>query len=151
MERCGVTTTGAQDVATGLLSILNTYKTANPTLLKKVEPRHPGTFGELPCAYLILGREDINHDSGTRTRHMTPRVVYVSTFGEQDMNNLARVRDTLNDAFTAGLFAAGSFPIGATSLDETEEIIQNPKTGDSTTYPALVWEFGAIDLMEPRV
>ena len=145
-----MTTTGAQDIATGLLSILNTYKTANPTLLRKTWPERPSAFSENPLAYVDLGPERVLHTSGTRQRTFTPTVTYVSSFGEKDIGNRNLVRDGLLDAFTAGVSVISGMKIIVTDVTPSEETVVNPSTGTASTYPTLIFTFAEAILLEGR-
>lgn len=146
-----MTTTGAQDVAAGLLAILDAYKAANPTLLRKTWPERPSTFSENPLAYVDAGSETILHTQGTRQRTFAPTVTYVSTFGEKDIGRRNVVRDGLVDAFTAGVRQVAGFVIVNTGVTPAEETVVNPSTGVASTYPTLVFTFDEIVLMEGRV
>ena len=99
-----MTTTGRQDVAAGLLSILNTYRTANPSLLRKAWGARPGSIGDVPAAWVSIGDETILHTNQTRQRTFSPSVTVVDTFAdnEQTAARLDILTDGLVDAFTAG-------------------------------------------------
>lgn len=145
-----MSTTGAQDVAAGLLSILNTYKAAHPTHLRKTFTARPGSFGDTPCAYIDLGPERIAHDSGTRQRTFSPVVTWVGTFSEVDLALRNVVRDGLVDAFTAGVSVVPGIVIVQTSIEPSEETVTNHATGDVKVYASLICRFDEIVLMEGR-
>lgn len=79
------------DFRAGVKTILDTYKTANPTLLAHVYDHPPATLNT-PCAYLEKEvSERYQHTSGLRIRTATLNVVVVNkqstnkqVTGEQD-------------------------------------------------------------------
>lgn len=148
-----MSTTGAQDVAAALVSILETYKAAHPTHLHRSYASRPGTFTDQPIAYVDVGPELIVHDAGTRSRTFAPTVTWVGTFSETHMALRNLVRDGLVDAFTAGVTVSLSsgFLIINTAVEPTEEREENTVTGNVLVYPALVFRFDQITLQEGRV
>lgn len=146
-----MTTTGAQDVAAGLLSILDTYKAAHPTHIRKTFSYRPGSYAETPCAYIDLGPERIHHDAGTRQRTFSPVVTWLGTFSETDLALRDAVRDGLVDAFTAGVSVVPGMVIVQTGAEPSEETVTNQATGTTKVYPTLVLTFEEIVLQEGRV
>lgn len=99
-----MTTTFRADVVAGLTSVLQAFQTANPTLLRAVFPARPSRYtGDMPFAYIETRNESVTHDSGTRTRTMTPSVVVVDqlTDNEETMARFDALVDLLMDHFTA--------------------------------------------------
>jgi hypothetical protein len=96
-------TTFRQDITAGLVTILDAFITANPTLLRRsVRSRPPSVVGDLPVGFVDSRSEAIGHDVGVRTRTMSPSVVVVSPVAD---NSETVVRhdvlvDALVDHFT---------------------------------------------------
>lgn len=112
-----------QQLRAGCLTVLNTYKTANPTLLPNIYDYPPESF-TTPCAYVEKTvNEKIEHDASTRRRVLTVNVVLVTKLmsndqatGEQDV-----LVDGLVDEFTATPNAASTTTmIQPVSVTDTE-------------------------------
>lgn len=147
-----MTTTGRQDVVDGLVAVLEAFQAANPTLLRKVYSRRPGSFdGEKPVAFVGNRDELILHTSGTRQRTFAPTVVIVDVFGdnEQSAGRMDALVDGLVDTFTANPHAIDGAVLSQTAVLDIE--IEQPKAdGGSIHYPATTLVFGEIVLMEGR-
>lgn len=90
---------GRVDLVTGLLAILDGFKAANQTLLRRrFTVRPPSLVTDLPCAYIDLRPETIHYDSAMRDRVASPSIVFV----DQLTNNGETMQrmDVLADAFT---------------------------------------------------
>ena len=99
-----MTTTFRADIRAGLVTVLQGFKTANPTLLGSVLSARPEGFtGDYPVAFVDSQPEDIVHDSGTRTRTMTAVVAVVAekTLNAEEQARFDILVDTLLDYFTA--------------------------------------------------
>jgi hypothetical protein len=76
-------TTFRADITSGLVTILDAFISANPTLLRRSErARPPSIVGDLPVAFVDGRDEDITHDAGVRTRTMAPSVLVVSALAD---------------------------------------------------------------------
>jgi len=142
--------TARTDFVTGLVSVLNTYKTANPTLLRGVYTARPeGSAFEKPCAYIGSRDESVIHDSGLRTRTFVGLTVWVlDTFpvDQQTLDRMDIVVDGLQDAFTAAPHAGGgNTVIAVTSVADTEVTM-----GDAI-YRAAVFTFASGVVSEGRL
>lgn len=111
-------TTFRQDVHAGLVSTLNAFRVANPTLVRKVWHARPDsyTLGELPC--LVLGNltETISTANGIRQRQFTGVTVEVvdrAPDSQEADDRMNQVIDAMLDYLTAA-FHMGS----ATSIVE---------------------------------
>lgn len=93
-----MTTTFRTDVRAGLLSLLQTFQTANPTMLRSAHRARPEGFtGDYPIGFVDSQPETIFHTSGVRDRTMSPAVALV---GEYRLNGEhADEFDLLVDAF----------------------------------------------------
>jgi hypothetical protein len=91
------------DITSGLVTILDAFITANPTLLRRSERgRPPSVVGDLPIAWVDRRDESIVHDSGTRTRTMQPSVLVVApiTDNVETVIRFDTLVDLLVDHFT---------------------------------------------------
>lgn len=146
-----MSTTGRQDVVSGLLSVLNTYKGSNPSLLRRTWTARPGTFGgELPLAFITMGDETVVHTSGTRQRTFVPQVTVVDTFAdnEQTAGRLDILVDGLMDAFTAAPHAVSGAVIRVTQVS-TGDLEQLGPSGP-IFYRSATFVFAETVLMEGR-
>ncbi len=91
--------TARVEIVAGLLSMLDTFIAANPTLLRRrFKVRPPSLVTDLPCAYIDLRPETIHYDSAIRDRVMQPSIVFVDQLTDNG-ETMARF-DTLVDTFT---------------------------------------------------
>ena len=147
-------TTALVDVVAALKAICQTYITANPTLLHAVYPARPSGVTEVPFAFVGPRNETVEHTSGTRTRTITPTVVIVDTYAdnEQTMGRLDVVQDGLMDAFTAGYHSIGT---GYGVLEQTGVLDgdiswENLLNGTVTWYRSRTFLFDKIIVTEGR-
>lgn len=111
------------DLVTALVSLLNTYKTANPTLLRDVHTARPAHIGETPIAWIGNRNESEVHDSGTRTRVISVDVVIADVVpdNEQAAGRMDVLWDALVDVFTAAPhMVSGSSVVEVTTIAEGE-------------------------------
>jgi hypothetical protein len=99
-----MTTTFRQDTVAGIKSILDSFMAANPSMLRetfRVQP--PGLIRPTPFAFVELRPEEITHDAGTRERVMSPSIVVVDRWTENDevMARFDALVDALVDHITA--------------------------------------------------
>jgi hypothetical protein len=99
-----MTTTFRQDTVAGIKSILDSFKLANPSMIQetfRVQP--PGLIRPTPFAFVELRPEEISHDAGTRERVMSPSIVVVDRWTENDevMARFDALVDALVDHITA--------------------------------------------------
>lgn len=143
-------TTKRADVTAGLLSVLTTFKNANPTLLHAVYPSRPGSFPETPCAFVGVRDETIAHDSGTRRRTFAATVVLVDVLidNEQTGDRLDVLVDGLVDAFTAAPAVIEATMLQQTGVTDGELDLTGPTT--VVHYRAVTLTFGEIIFQEGR-
>lgn len=143
-------TTACVDVVAALLSILNTYRTANPTRLRAVFTARPGGVGEVPFAYIGARDEAITHTEGTRSRDFSPTVVVVDTYGdnEQTQDRLDILQDGLVDAFTAGVHAIGYGVLEQDGVRDEDVSFTGPER--VTFYRGRTFTFSHILVTEGR-
>lgn len=132
-----------QDVVAGLVTILEAYKTANPTLLRHVfDVRPQGPVSDFPYAYVALRPESIRHASGTRTRTMQPSVVVVDTLASngETYDRFDVLVDGLVDQFTA-------YPhIVANTIWDEMSVAEE----DTPGFAAVRFTFSNVEITEGR-
>lgn len=144
------TTTFRQDAVAGLMTVLNAYKTTNPTLLRGVYSARPGGPAfEKPCAY-VGGRDETQvHTDATRTRTLTGlQVIVLDTFPDnaQTADRMDVLVDGLTDAFTAAPHAlGGNSVVSVTSIADTEV-----QMGEAI-YRGAIFTFGTAVAQEGRL
>lgn len=71
-------TTVRTRIRAGALTVLQAYKTANPTLLTHVYDHRPGSV-RTPCAFVAKGMdESVRHDANVRSRTIRPRIIVLN-------------------------------------------------------------------------
>lgn len=141
-------TTFRTDQVTGIVAVLDGVKAAHPTLLLAAYPARPEGLPDLPCAFVENRPETIRHDSGTRTRTMSPSVIVVRrpTDNRETMLAFDALVDILVDAFTASpQFAPNTIWSDMTVSDEDYPV------GDDYILPAVRFTFPNVSIMEGRV
>jgi hypothetical protein len=144
-------TTARADVVDGILSVLNAYRVANPTKLRRVLSKRPGGFAEVPVAYLGFLDEEIIHTSGTRQRTFAgATVVVVDNFHDSPTNHhrFDELIDGLVDAFTASPHAVPGAVLTITSVRDGEISIEGQ--AGVNVYPSATITFGELVIMEGR-
>jgi len=140
-------TTFRTDIADGILSVLNTFIAAHPTLLLRAHRSRPESFPDLPAAYIENRPEDITHDSGIRRRRMSPSVVVVRriTNNDEAMTAFDTLVDLLVDTFTDNpQFTADTIWSAMTVADEDAPF-------GEYDFAAVRFTFPDITIMEGRV
>lgn len=141
-------TTFRSDIAAGILTTLNTFIAAHPTLLLRAYRARPENITvDMPAAFIDARPETVNHDSQIRTRIMSPSVVVVREYTDnpEAMAAFDTLVDLLVDAFTAvPQFASTTMWDSFTVADE-EYVI-----GDYL-YPAVRFTFSDVTIQEGRV
>jgi hypothetical protein len=121
----------------GCYSVLDTFKTANPTLLAHIydhTPSEPRT----PCAFIAntIPEPTIAHDAATRQRRLVAQVWILNKPISNDQ--VADEQDVLTDALVDAFTAA---PRAASASTLIEPISVEPATfevGSTVTYAASV-------------
>ena len=140
-----------QSVQAGIKSIVQTFATANPTIIRSVRTVRPPSLAgstSLPVFYIGDMNESITHVSGLRTRTISGFSAYlVDQLGTIDDSNdrMNFAADVLTDLFTLNYHAASAISIfqhTGTSDFEVEE--------GSIRYPALEFTFAETKLAEGR-
>lgn len=141
-------TTFRSDIASGLLTILEAFITANPTLLRRAYRARPASWNtDLPAAWVETRNEVVAHDSGVRTRTMTPSVLVVDrlTDNTETMDRMDDLVDALLDHFTASPHITTTTIWDALSVtDETEQL------PDGSWVTAVRFTFGNVSIREGR-
>lgn len=120
-----MTTTFRSDVADGILTVLNAYIAAHPSLLVAAYRARPASFGDLPCAFIENRPESVTHSQQVRTRLMRPSVLVVDriTDNAETMQRFDTLVDGLVEAFSSSpQFVTGSI-WNELTVDDTRETI----------------------------
>lgn len=149
-------TTYRSDIVAALVAILEEESTASPTLLRKVYPSRPGSFGETPVAWVGPRDETITHDAGTRTRTFAGLQVLIADAyrdNQQTGDLLDDLVDELVDRFdvpgAAGVQKVPNSVIQLTSVTDTDIELAKPD-GGSVIYRGVVLTFGGSSKLEGR-
>lgn len=151
-------TTWRVNLRAALVAILEDQSAATPTLLRKVYPNRPASFGETPCAYVSNLPERITHDAGTRTRRSAPQVMLVDTYRDnaQTGDLLDQLVDHLVDRFdlTGNVQRIANTIIELVSITDTDVEVTSTRTDamDKTVlYRGVLLDFGdSTAIMEGR-
>lgn len=147
-----VATTFRQDVANGLVTILDAFISANPTLLRRSEvARPPSVTGDLPLAFVDSRSESITHDSGTRVRTMTPSVVVVSPLADnaETVQRHDVLVDKLIDHFTSYPHVTTGTVWDRMSVDDEDYSVDTPD--GARHFYATRFTFGNLSIAEGRL
>lgn len=134
-------TTFRVDTVAGILSVLNTYKTANPSLLRAVHTARPEHIGETPVAWLGNRNEAEVHTQGLRDRNITIDVFVADVYS--DSAQVAGRMDILWDAL-ADAFTADPHFVSSSSVAEVTTIAEGEVDYGGVPYRVLVFTVSAI-------
>jgi hypothetical protein len=142
-------TTFRADARAALVAILEAQATASPTLLRKVEASRPGSFPELPCAYVSNLTETITWSAGVRTRLIDgAEVTIVDTYREAVHDGLDQLVDLLVDRLNDATQQVGNAIIELSRVADAEVEVQG--TERTTYYRAVVLTLGRTAKWEGR-
>lgn len=73
------------DLVAHLNTVVGAYITSNPTILHRYWRRRPGSFAEVPLAFMDdIEEETTVQDNGTWQRNLSTGIVIVDTFGDNE-------------------------------------------------------------------
>lgn len=151
------TVTWSADVAfrsqtqAAILSLVGTFKAANPTIIRSVESVRPGSFAgtsALPCFFIGDMSESYAYVGQLWQRTLSGFSCYLvdqlGTIGDSnDRMNFAH--DVLADLFTVNFHAiSGQSILQLTGINDTEF------DDSGTRFPALEFQFGSTSMQEGR-
>lgn len=142
-----MTTTFRADSRAGLVALLTGFQTANPTMLGSVLPARPEGFtGDYPIGFVDSQPETIVHDSGTRTRTMTPAVAVVAekTLNAEEQDRFDLLVDALVDWFTANPHIVAGTIWDRMAVEDYAEVI------GEQYRPGVRFTFGNLSIQEGR-
>lgn len=134
-------TTFRSDVAGAVLTLLTTFQTANPSLLRHIHRARPANVSETPSAWIGEIAENIVQTSGVRRRSFVVPVVIVDVLvdSSETGGRMDDLVDLLIDAFTAAPHAvSGTTLIEPTGVSEVE--IEGPFRGVQINVSGLIQE-----------
>ncbi len=135
-----------RNVTNALVAVAQTYSTANPTLLRKVESARPAGFGELPLAFVGTRNESMLLPGGDIWQRTIRPVLYVVNNAPDNIEAAERM-DDLADALLAAYVAAYHQVSGSTLLTPTgvEDIELEVGT---VSYPGFAISFEALEITQ---
>lgn len=141
------------DVVAAIGTVLAAQQTATPTQLRAVYPSRPGSFPEVPCAYVGPRDERITYTAGLRTRTMVGlTVVLVDALSDniQTGDRLDDLVDLLVERFTDAYaqVAGGNSILAVSSVSDTE--VESAGANGAVIYRAVVLGFGDTFVTEGR-
>jgi hypothetical protein len=140
-----------QALQAGMLSIMQTFAAANPTIIRAVRHTRPRslTTVELPVFWVGGFNETIETSVGVRTRIMDGFSCFVADRMGEPMESDDRINfvvDALTDVFTANYHAASGFSL----LTHTATIDTEFDEG-GTIFVAVEFQFSVSKLAEGRI
>jgi hypothetical protein len=142
-------TTFRSDIVSGLVTILEDFTTANPTILRRVFPVRPPNWNtDLPCAFVGDRPESTSHDVQTRTRIISVSVTFVDRITD-NTETMTRM-DALVDLFADHLTGYPHITPNTiwnrwTTLDEQIDV------SDGTGLQAVTFTVPDLSIQEGRV
>ncbi len=134
------------DVTTALVTVAQTYATANPSLLRKVERARPGSFAETPIAFVGTRNETQVLPGGDIWQRTIRPVLYVVEKATDNIETAEKL-DALADALLAVYVAAYHQVSGSTLLTPIGvEDIELEVGGVS--YPGFAISFEALEITQ---
>jgi hypothetical protein len=132
-------TTFRSDAVAAITTLLTTYQTANPTLLRDVHRSRPAV-NETPSAWFGEITETIQHTSGVRFRRFTIPVIVVDVLADnsETLNRLDDLVDALVDVFTANPQVVANTLIEPVAVSEVE--IDGPYHGVAISVSGQIQE-----------
>ena len=140
-------TTFRADVVAGMTTMMTDFISAHPTVIRRHFRMMPASVvTDLPCSYLDLRPESINHVDGLRYRVMSPSVVVVFDNGEngETIDEMDPAVDLLVDHFTSYPHIVAGTIWDAMTVSE-ESLANNPG------MVALRFTFSNLSIREGRI
>lgn len=133
-------TTFRSDVTGAIETLLTTFQTSNPTLLRDFHRSRPAAVAETPSAWVGDIAEAIQHTSGVRRRAFTIPVVIVDQLSDssETATRMDDLVDLLIDLFTANPHAIANTLIEPVGVTEVE--IDGPFHGVAINVAGLIQE-----------
>lgn len=130
-----------------LFDFLDTYKTANPTVLRQVHKTRPGSFRELPCAFIGEVGLTFLHAGQVRQTGGAAELVFVA--GLADNTEAKDKLDAVVDAITEAL-TDDPHVLGANTVCEPMSISDDAIEQGGVVYTAVTLTVGRITIVEGR-
>lgn len=148
-----MTTTFRSDVTAGVVAILQAQQAATPDKLRAVYSSRPGSFPELPAAYIGNADERITYSGQLRTRTMvgmTAVLVDVYADSIESGDRLDVLVDLLVERFTAAYaqVSGGGSILALSSVSDTE--VEVSGVNGPILYRGVILGFGESFITEGR-
>lgn len=148
-----MTATFRSDIVAGVLAVLAAQKATTPTQLRAVYSSRPGSFPELPAAYISNRDERITYSGQLRTRTMVGlTVVLVDVYADntESGDRLDDLVDLLVARFTAAYaqVAGGGNILALSSVSDTE--VEVSGVNGPILYRGALLGFGETFITEGR-
>jgi hypothetical protein len=139
-------TTFRSDIRAGLKTILDGFRTANPTMLRGTSKTRPASIKDKPFAYVDLGSEDVAFVSGGRQREMSAGVVFLDVPGDN-----VQVDDRMDDLVDKFLDYITDRPhITAQTIWDAVTIEEGQETYGDAVYRTITFGGLNVSILEPR-
>lgn len=148
-----MTTTFRSDVTAGVVAILQAQQAATPDKLRAVYSSRPGSFPELPAAYIGNADERITYSGQLRTRTMvgmTAVLVDVYADSIESGDRLDVLVDLLVERFTAAYaqVSGGGSILALSSVSDAE--VEVSGVNGPILYRGVILGFGESFITEGR-
>lgn len=134
------------DVTTALITVAQTYATANPALLRKVTRARPASFAETPIAFVGTRNETQVLPGGDVWQRTIRPVLYVVDAATDNIETITRM-DDLADALLAVYVAAYHQVSGSTLLTPLSVEDVELEVG-GVSYPGFAISFEALQITQ---
>lgn len=148
-----MTTTFRADVTAGVVAVLQAQQAATPDKLRAVYSSRPGSFPELPAAYIGNADERITYSGQLRTRTMvgmTAVLVDVYADSIESGDRLDVLVDLLVERFTAAYaqVSGGGSILALSSVSDAE--VEVSGVNGPILYRGVILGFGESFITEGR-
>lgn len=110
-----------QQQVAGLVTLLTTFRSANPTMLKSIRLTRPEAMADVPAAFVGARDEAVAQDGGLRTRRFATSIVLVDRVANnvETENRMDALIDAILDLLSANPHAAsGQTIVSPTAVNE---------------------------------
>lgn len=135
-----------RNVTNALIAVAQTYATANPTKLRKVESARPAGFAETPCAFVGTRNETVLLPGGDVIQRTIRPTLFVVSNPSDNIEQAEAMDDLADDLLLAYAAAyhqvSGSTLLSPLGLEDVELEV------GTVSYPGFAITFEALEITQ---